>query len=203
MKNKILKLLFILTILQVSLVCISKVKAEPYSDDFKDYSFNVNVGLKNFNNVWEVELYWKTEQKIKYLDVNLYLENGHYEKIYHTGRQNLSVLECSEYDDYYAYTLSFTINSDDNLQGISLLLEYSFVDEFPQLSDLLYDKVVLSTGSTKQEESITIVGYIIIGLIISIVSAAATYIIVQKTKVEILKSSESGEEQDVYESSRN
>lgn len=192
MKNRILKSFIIVTlcILSFGLILSSNiVKANSSYSGFKDFSFTVNRKIKytGASIVWTVDINWKTEEEIKYLEVEMILEDGHKEAVYIDGRDNLAIKEVTKEDEYYVYSLEFDINSDAELQGIELIFTYSYIDEIPNEEDLLVKNYLLSTGHTNYDETLSIWACLLIGVIISISASVSTFIIIQNTKVDLIK----------------
>ena len=106
MKNRILKSFIIVTLclLSFGLILSSNiVKANSSYSGFKDFSFTVNRKIKytGASIVWTVDINWKTEEEIKYLEVEMILEDGHKEAVYIDGRDNLAIKEVTKEDEYY------------------------------------------------------------------------------------------------------
>ncbi len=192
MKNRILKSFIIVTfcILSFGLILSGNIiKANSSYSGFKDFSFTVNRKIKytGASIVWTVDINWKTEEEIKYLEVEMILEDGHKEAVYIDGRDNLAIKEVTKEDEYYVYSLEFDINSNAELQGIELIFTYSYIDEIPNEDDLLVKNYLLSTGHTNYDETLSIWACLLIGVIISISAAVSTFIIIQNTKVDLIK----------------
>lgn len=193
MKNKVFKVIvvFILTFVMMFTLTNSKdnvVKAEPSYHDFSEFSFVVgpNIDLTGEAN-WTIKITWKAIEEIKFLEVMIFLEDGHEEVVYVDGRENLAIKTVTKEDDGYRYTLSFDINSDANLQGIELRFRYSYLEEIPNENEISTRNYLLSTGNTKLPEKIDFVACLLIGVIASICAGVSTFIIVQNTKKEFLK----------------
>ncbi len=192
MKNRILKSFIIVTLCILSFGLILSgniVKANSSYSGFKDFSFTVNRKIKytGASIVWTVDINWKTEEEIKYLEVEMILEDGHKEAVYIDGRDNLAIKEVTKEDEYYVYSLEFDINSNAELQGIELIFTYSYIDEIPNEEDLLVKNYLLSTGHTNYDETLSIWACLLIGVIISISASVSTFIIIQNTKVDLIK----------------
>lgn len=192
MKNRILKSFIVVSLCLLSFGLILSgniVKANSSYSGFKDFSFTVNRKIKytGASIVWTVDINWKTEEEIKYLEVEMILEDGHKEAVYIDGRDNLAIKEVTKEDEYYVYSLEFDINSDAELQGIELIFTYSYIDEIPNEEDLLVKNYLLSTGHTNYDETLSIWACLLIGVIISISASVSTFIIIQNTKVDLIK----------------
>ena len=61
------------------------------------------------------------------------------------------------------------------------------VDEIPNEEDLLVKNYLLSTGHTNYDETLSIWACLLIGVIISISASVSTFIIIQNTKVDLIK----------------
>lgn len=204
MKNNIFKLFILVSLVTMffSLISFNKVvKADTTYSGFKDFSFVVNRKIKytGAELVWNVSITWKTEEEIKYLEVEMILEDGHKEAVYIDGRDNLANKNVIKEENYYIYTLEFDINSNDELQGIELIFTYSYVDEIPSMDDLIIKNYLLSTGHTNYDETLSIWACLLIGVIISISAAVSTFIIIQNTKVDLIKLKNDSEDDESYE----
>lgn len=195
-KNKITRVIvFILMMLTCTFTLSnSVVHATSDTNDFKHFSFIVNSSAKNLKHVWEVELNFETEKEIKYLDVLMKLENGHTESVYVSGRENLSTFKVTEVEGGFENELIFIINSNDNLQSIELVFNYSYVEEMPDEEDIIEKICFLSTGNTYIHEELSFVSCLLIGVIISALSTISTFIIIQNIKSSFIKVNEDVEE---------
>lgn len=203
MKNRLFKIItaFILMISFSFVVFSSRVKAESSTQDFSGFSF---VIVPNFNPTdesgWTVTITWETKKEIKYLEVEMFLEDGHKELVYNSDRANLATKKVEDLGDAYRYTLNFEINSDANLQCIELEFTYSY-DEIPNESQKIAKTYLLSTGYTKPK-GLSIWSCLLIGIIVSLGAGASTFIIIQNTKKDFLKVEEAEDddnEQSSYE----
>lgn len=193
MNKKLMKLLascFLTFLMMFSLINSKEnlVKAEPSYHDFYEFSFVIgpNIDLVGEAN-WSVKITWKALEEIKFLEVTMFLEDGHEELVYVDGRENLAVKTVTKEEDGYRYMLSFDINSNSNLQGIELQFRYSYLEEIPNENETTTKTYLLSTGNTKLPKGLHFGACLLIGLIASICAGVSTFIIVQNTKNEFLK----------------
>ena len=203
MKNKVVKLLLIFIMSIMMFVTVTKssnnvVKAETTYHDFSEFNFVIgpNIDLTGEAS-WTVRITWKALQEIKYLEVMMFLEDGHEELVYIDGRENLAQKTVIEEEDGYRYILEFDINSSSNLQGIELRFKYSYLEEIPNKNELTTKTYLLSTGNTNLPDKIKFGSYLLIGLIASLCAAGSTFIIVQNTKKEFLKIKENDNMEDI------
>lgn len=203
MKNKVLKLLLVFILLFVTMFTITKsndnvVKAETNYHDFYEFNFVIspNIDLTGEAN-WSVKITWKALEEIKYLEVMMFLEDGHEELVYVDGRENLAIKTVEKLDDGYRYILEFDINSSSNLQGIELRFKYSYLEEIPNKNEITTKTYLLSTGNTKLPKRINFGSCLLIGIIASIGAGISTFIIVQNTKKEFLKIKEDDNMEDI------
>lgn len=203
MKNKVFKLVlvFILVIMMMFGFIKSKdnvVKAETTYHDFYEFNFVIgpNIDLTG-EAYWTVKISWKALEEIKFLEVMMFLEDGHEELVYVDGRENLAVKTVSKEEDGYHYTLDFDINSNSSLQGIELRFRYSYLEEIPNKNETTTKTYLLSTGNTKLPNRVNFGACLLIGLIASISAGVSTFIIVQNTKKEFLKIKEDDNVEDI------
>ena len=193
MKNKVIKLVLFFVIgftMLFTIVCSSnkKVKAEPSFHEFSEFSFVISPNIDLTGEAyWNVKITWKTIEELKFLEVKMFLEDGHEELVYVDGRENLSTKTYTKVDDGYYYTLQFDINSNANLQGIELKFRYSYSDEIPNESETTTKTYLLSTGNTKLPQKINFGPALLIGVIASGCAGLSTFIIVQNTKKDLIK----------------
>lgn len=184
--NKSLKAL-IGIFLVILIFGISKPVKANNNYDFRDFSFVVSPDIKHGERIWSIDISWLCDEEIKYLEVEMVLEDGHKELVYVDGRENLSKKSFIKMEDYYVYDLEFDINSNANLQGIELTFNYSFITELPSDDELLTSRYLLSTGNTLLNDELKPLSCILIGLFISCSSAISTFIIIQNTKVDLIR----------------
>lgn len=188
MKKKICKLIIVFVFFFSLILSNNNVQAAYIFDDFKDFSFVISPHYKTGDFIWTVDVYFTTSKEIKYLDVLIALEDGQEELTYQTGRDNLSILSVRNIDDLYKYHLEFDVNSTEKLQVIKFVVTYSYIDEIdPSPSNLGVKTYFLSPGNTRYPEKINIWSFLLIGVIISLCSASATFIIIQNTKTVFFK----------------
>ncbi len=193
MKNKVIKFVLFFVIGFAMLFTIassnkSKVKAESSFHDFTEFSFVISPNIDLTGEAyWNVKITWKTIEKLKFLEVKMFLEDGHEELVYVDGRENLSTKTYTLVDGGYYYTLQFDINSSANLQGIELKFRYSYSDEIPNESETTTKTYLLSTGNTKLPKKINFGPALLIGVIASAGAGLSTFIIVQNTKKDLIK----------------
>ena len=162
MKNKLLKLLGLFIILSIMLTSLfpKVVLADTAYKGFTDFTFVVNRQIKYAGTswadvVWSVKIEWKSTEEIKYLEVDMILEDGHTEAVYVDGRGNLARKTVEFIDDYYQYTLEFDINSKADLQGIELVFTYSLLEEIPneEISETIDDITEIVEEVEEEKES--------------------------------------------------
>lgn len=204
-KMKIIKFLVVLALLLGSFMMLNvasgvdSVNAALSQDEFYDFRFEVSPKIKNSEIIWSVDLNWTTEKEIKYLKVIISLENGLEEPTYESGRHNISKYIISEkYVDEetinYQNNLHFDVNSKE-LQLIKVTLYYSYEDSIDPIN--IENKVLfLSTGETIINEDINLGFAVLAGIFISICASFATYIIIQNTKNNLIKTKIIKEEDD-------
>ena len=118
MKNKVIKFVLFFVIGFAMLFTIassnkSKVKAESSFHDFTEFSFVISPNIDLTGEAyWNVKITWKTIEKLKFLEVKMFLEDGHEELVYVDGRENLSTKTFTEVDGGYYYTLQFDITQN-------------------------------------------------------------------------------------------
>lgn len=203
MKNKVKKLLFTFIIVVVMMLALTKsndqvVKAETTYHDFYEFNFVIgpNIDLTGEAS-WTIKISWRALEEIKFLEVMMFLEDGHEELVYVDGRENLAIKTVKKVEDGYHYTLEFDINSNSSLQGIELRFRYSYLEEIPNKNETTTKTYLLSTGNTKLPKRINFGSCLLIGLIASFGAGVSTFIIVQNTKKEFLKIKEDDNMEDL------
>lgn len=198
--KKIISFLFVLCFFVFAL-CINNKNVNASShDDFEDFTFTAQLKLIETDKSSCV-ITWKTKEEIKYLNVNVILPNNFEQNPYQSGRENCAGTYVVEYiDGYYLNTLEFDIYYHQ-LGNIKTEFIYSYeyvIDETSE--DIRVCNYVFVTGNWVEQQPLY--KAVIIGLVITIFIALATYLIIENSRKNLIKPT-SLDDSDVLEDDEN
>lgn len=156
-------------------LCFSISSISVEADDLEDISFKVEPIIGDQKRL-HLEFSFAVTKEIIFLQIDSTLHNHQEERFYETGRDNIASLTVKFQDDKYVYTLNHKINYWQ-IGTMKLDLSYSFIDNSQETRQM--KTIYLSSGEWVDDQyDDTITKAIIYGILITLFSVAATFLII-------------------------